>query len=57
MQVITSFFTYSEVLEYLNEAKKLYKIIDQKYEESINIVVNEYNIVYYKVKIKLLKDA
>jgi len=57
MQIVTTFFTYSEVLTHLDEAKKLYKMLEQKYEESVGIVENEYSIIYYRVVIKLLKDA
>ncbi len=56
MQVIATFLTYSEVLDHLIEAKHLYKILEQKYEESISIVV-DHNLIYYRVAIKLLKDA
>jgi hypothetical protein len=56
MQVISTFYTYSEVLSHLDEAKYLYKILDQKYEETVSIVV-DCSLIYYRVIIKLLKDA
>lgn len=56
MQVISTFYTYSEVLEHLDEAKYLYKILNQKYESEISIVV-DCSLIYYRVVIKLLKNA
>jgi len=56
MQVISTFYTYSEVLDHLDEAKYLYKILDQRYKEAVSIVV-DHNLIYYRVSIKLLKNA
>jgi len=56
MQVICVFYSYNEVLDYLEEAEEVYRILNQKYEEEVGFILFG-DKIYYEVILKLLKDA